>query len=241
MKTVKLLLAAAFITCSALTVKAQETTETFKVSGNCGMCKSRIEKAAKEAGASTATWSEETKELTVTYKSSSTNTAKIQKKIADAGHDNAGFVATANAYKKLPGCCKYDRASQAEKKSCCTDKCEMKDGKCVSMEKCKASGCCKDEETCKANGCCGGDHAMNMNGKMDCCKDKCEKKDGKCVSMEKCKESGCCKDEETCKANGCCGGGDHAMKMNGKMDCCKDGKCSKPGHNGKDCCKKEGQ
>ncbi len=22
------------------------------------------------------------------------------------------------------------------------------------------------------------------------------------------------------------------------MDCCKDGKCSKPGHNGKDCCKK---
>jgi hypothetical protein len=24
----------------------------------------------------------------------------------------------------------------------------------------------------------------------------------------------------------------------GKMDCCKDGKCSKEGHDGKDCCKK---
>ena len=72
----------------------------------------------------------------------------------------------------------------SDKKSCCSDKCEMKDGKCADMEKCKTEGCCKDEAACKANGCCGGDHqtgekwiAVGManavnpghNGK-DCCK-----------------------------------------------------------------------
>ncbi len=36
---------------------AQKTkTESFAVSGNCGMCKAKIEKAAKEAGASSASW-----------------------------------------------------------------------------------------------------------------------------------------------------------------------------------------
>ena len=143
---------------------AQTTTETFKVSGNCGMCKSKIEKAAKEAGAKEANWNADSKELTVTYKSSSTNTAKIQQKIADVGYDNVGFKASNEAYDKLHGCCKYDRAA-AETMDCC------KDGKC-SKE--------------------------GHNGK-DCCK-----------------------------------------KEGGKMDCCKEGKCSKEGHDGKDCCKKEG-
>ena len=35
--------------------------DTIKVWGNCGMCKTKIEKAAKAAGASTANWNEETK------------------------------------------------------------------------------------------------------------------------------------------------------------------------------------
>ncbi|MGB3155614.1 MAG: heavy-metal-associated domain-containing protein, partial [Chitinophagaceae bacterium] len=61
---------------------AQTKTETFKVSGNCGMCKTKIEKAAKDAGAKEASWDADTKNLTVTYKSSTTNTAKIQEKIA---------------------------------------------------------------------------------------------------------------------------------------------------------------
>ncbi len=36
-------------------------TETIKVWGNCGMCEKKIEKAALKAGASTAEWSERTK------------------------------------------------------------------------------------------------------------------------------------------------------------------------------------
>lgn len=162
-------------------VIGQSTTETFKVSGNCGMCKTKIEKAALAAGAEKAVWDVDSKDLTITYASSSTNTAKIQKKIAEVGYDNVGFKASDKAYDKLHGCCKYDRNMTMAKASCCSEQCEMKDGKCASMEDCKAKGCCKDEAACKANGCCGGDH---------------------------------------------------------KMDCCKDGKCSKEGHNGKDCCKK---
>lgn len=145
MKALKLF---SFITiCLAITSvsNAQKTTtETFAVSGNCGMCKKKIEKAAKDAGATYALWDVDKKELTVKYSSSSTNTAKIQQKIADVGYDNAGFTSTTEAYNKLPGCCKYDRAA-GEKMDCCKDgKCDKKghedkdcckDGKCEKGEK----------------------------------------------------------------------------------------------------------
>ena len=57
---------------------AQKTkTETILVSGNCGMCKSTIEKAAKTAGVKEASWDVDAKVLTVKYNSPSTNTALI--------------------------------------------------------------------------------------------------------------------------------------------------------------------
>ena len=55
------------------------------------MCKKKIETAAKDAGATYALWNEESKELTVKYKSTSTNTAKIEKQIADVGYDTQRF------------------------------------------------------------------------------------------------------------------------------------------------------
>ena len=147
MKTIRLFSLTALSLALTVASFAQAKTETFKVSGNCGMCKSKIEKAAKEAGAKEASWNKDTKVLTVTYKSSTTNTAKIQQKIAEVGYDNAGAKATDEAYNKLHSCCQYDRTASDE---------------------------------------------------MACCE-----KDGK------------------------------------SMDCCKDGKCTKEGHDGKDCCKKE--
>ncbi|MFZ1264088.1 MAG: heavy-metal-associated domain-containing protein [Chitinophagaceae bacterium] len=181
---------------------AQTKTETFKVSGNCGMCKTKIEKAAKDAGAKEASWDADTKNLTVTYKSSTTNTAKIQEKIASVGYDNVGATATTEAYDKLHGCCKYERTaavSDGAKMDCC------KDGKCT-MPGHDGKDCCKkDGEKMDCS---------KMNGeKMDCCKD------GKC-SMPGHDGKDCCK------------------KDGAKMDCCKDGKCTMPGHDGKDCCKK---
>jgi copper chaperone CopZ len=86
---------------------ASTKTETIKVSGNCDMCKARIEKAAKIDGVSKAEWNKETKLLAVTYDPAKTNADAISKKVAAAGHDTEKIKAEAKAYDKLPGCCKY--------------------------------------------------------------------------------------------------------------------------------------
>jgi len=161
MKTLKIFsFAALFIPLATFSLPmssfAQKAkTETIPVSGNCGMCKSKIEKAAKTAGAEDAKWDVDAKALTVKYNSSTTNAAKIQQAVAAVGYDTRDVKATTGTYNKLHGCCQYDRAA-----------------------------------------------ASNDDAKMDCCKDgKCSKPghDGK--------------------------------------DCCKDGKCNMTGHDGKDCCK----
>jgi periplasmic mercuric ion binding protein len=210
MKTLRIFSFTAILMAFATVSLAQAKTETFKVSGNCGMCKSKIEKAAKEAGAKSATWDVDTKILTVTYTSSSTNTAKIQKKIASVGYDNAGATASKESYDKLHGCCKYDRiaATTGTKKACCSNEASCKEHH-DGMAK---MDCCKDGK-CTKEGHDGKDCCKKDGEKMDCCKDgKCTKEghDGK----------DCCK------------------KYGEKMDCCKDGKCTKEGHDGKDCCKK---
>ena len=169
MKSLKIFSTLLICCAIATTSFSQKTkTETFQVSGNCGMCETKIEKAAKAAGATYADWNKDTKVITVKYSSTSSNLAKIQKSIADAGYDNVGVKTTTEAYDKLHACCKYDRTV-----------------------------------------------ATTDSEKMDCCKDgKCTKEghDGK----------DCCKKDETAK-----------------MDCCKDGKCTKEGHDGKDCCKNQ--
>jgi copper chaperone CopZ len=165
MKTIKIF--SIIILCCYFTTAsfAQKKTETMKVSGECGMCKSKIEKAAKSAGASYAVWDVDTKTLTVKYNSKSTNAAKIQQSVAGSGYDTPDYKATDEAYNNLHACCKYERET--------------------------------------------GNPATG-----DCCKD------GKCT-REGHEGKDCCKKVST-----------------SKMDCCKDGKCSKEGHNGKDCCKK---
>ncbi len=82
-------------------------TETIKVSGNCDMCKARIEKAAKIDGVTKAEWSTKTKTLTTTFNPAKTSIDAIGKKIAAAGHDNDKAKATDAAYDKLPSCCQY--------------------------------------------------------------------------------------------------------------------------------------
>lgn len=133
-------------------VFAQTATETLKVSGECGSCKKKIETAAKKAGASFASWDVDSKTLTVKYNSTSTNTAKIEKAIADAGYDTPDFRATDEAYNSLDGCCQYDRASVRKQATCdskaCAGKECMKDGKCQP-----GMACCKESE-CATRDCC---------------------------------------------------------------------------------------
>lgn len=77
------------------------------------MCKETIEGAAKKAGATTADWNEDSKQLKVSYAANKTSSEKIQKKIAKSGYDTQDFVAPDKAYNALHGCCKYDRKDAA--------------------------------------------------------------------------------------------------------------------------------
>lgn len=92
-------------------VNAQKNlkSEVIPVSGNCGMCKSNIEKAANGAGVSFAEWDKKTKNLTVKYDAKKTNAANIQKSVAAVGYDTRDVKGDDAAYEKLHTCCKYER------------------------------------------------------------------------------------------------------------------------------------
>jgi mercuric ion binding protein len=85
-------------------------TESFKVNGECGMCKTRIENGLKMDGISKAEWDQKTKMATVTYDPSKVTVDAMKKKVADLGHDTDKYKAKDEVYAKLPGCCHYDRA-----------------------------------------------------------------------------------------------------------------------------------
>ena len=85
------------------------TKSTFKVKGECGMCKERIETTAKKSGATYANWNSDSQQLIVEYDAGKVSPDEILKKIADVGHDNEKFSATDEVYRNLPGCCLYPR------------------------------------------------------------------------------------------------------------------------------------
>jgi periplasmic mercuric ion binding protein len=92
---------------------ADNKTEKFKVYGNCGMCKARIEKAAKSVdGVSKAEWDKVSKIIEVTFDSTKTDVHKIHMAIAKVGHDTEMHKAKKEVYEKLPECCKYERAKK---------------------------------------------------------------------------------------------------------------------------------
>ena len=98
----------------SLTSFSQSKTTDFKVYGNCGMCKSRIEKAAKIDGVTSAEWSQETNMLTLKYDTQKVNLDDVHQKIADAGHDTEKVRAQDDTYNSLPACCLYKRRATDE-------------------------------------------------------------------------------------------------------------------------------
>jgi mercuric ion binding protein len=162
MKVLKIFLVAAISLSVATQAYSQKTrTESIKVAGECGTCKKKIEKAAREAGATYAAWDMHTKMLKLSY-NAGTDVATIQQRIADAGYDTPKFKATDAAYNSLDKCCQYDRQVAKTSANCCgSPDCKMSDGKCTDMAACKDKGCCKDDAECSKKGCCeaGADKA----------------------------------------------------------------------------------
>ena len=82
---------------------------SFGVRGNCGMCKTTIEKAATSLdGVSAATWDIDKKTILVSYDDSNTDELAIHNAIAASGYDTEKVLGNLDAYDNLPGCCQYD-------------------------------------------------------------------------------------------------------------------------------------
>ena len=117
MKTIKffIVLATILLSINSYAQSAQGKSSSkvesasFKVWGNCEMCKERIDKAAELPGVVSADWNQKTKILNVSYVAGKTSTDAIQKSIAAAGHDTEKYTGDLKAYNVLPKCCKYDR------------------------------------------------------------------------------------------------------------------------------------
>jgi copper chaperone CopZ len=116
MKRKMLSLLTVFLIGSAA-IFAQSKTEKFEVKGKCGMCETRIEKAANSVeGVSKADWEQESMMATVVFDESKTSLDAIQKAITEVGHDAGKHKASDEVYDKLPGCCKYDRSDSKNDK-----------------------------------------------------------------------------------------------------------------------------
>ena len=81
------------------------------VKGNCGMCKTTIEKAVKGLDfVENAEWGIQTKILDVEFSDSSIfDLEKLNIAITESGYETMSSTANQSSYDALPGCCKYDR------------------------------------------------------------------------------------------------------------------------------------
>ncbi len=112
MKSIKILMGSVML-LSSLGLFAQiknAKTQSFKVSGNCGMCEKKIEKSGSINKIATVDWDKDQAIATITYDSQKTNPDEILKKIALVGYDNEQFLAPDDVYTELPGCCQYERS-----------------------------------------------------------------------------------------------------------------------------------
>lgn len=167
MKTLKaFILSFVIVACSSVSFAQTTKNDTLDVAGVCGMCKKKIETAAKSAGASFASWSPDSKKLVISYNPAATNSVKVQQSVAAAGYDTPEVKATEAAYTNLHECCKYDRTAAAAKADCCAN------GKCTKGDDCcKAGTCAKDASCCAKTG-----GAACCEPGAGCCKDgKCSK------------------------------------------------------------------
>lgn len=112
MKKYMLLVLVALFSLSgeAQEIKNKNAKHEVEVLGNCGMCKKRIEKAAfGVSGVRSANWDSRTQKLTLILNEEKSSLEKVEKAIAEAGHDTENAKATQADYDNLHGCCKYTR------------------------------------------------------------------------------------------------------------------------------------
>ena len=86
---------------------------TFKVSGNCNLCKGRIEKALAIREVKSAKWDRKSAVVTIAYLIPSISLDSLQHRVAAVGHDTGKFKAPDEVYSGLPSCCRYRERNRA--------------------------------------------------------------------------------------------------------------------------------
>ena len=103
----KKIVAALVLGFLAMAFMVPPTKVTFKVYGNCGQCKERIETALDQKGIKSAEWNVESKMIEVVYVPEKITLDQIHKIINGVGHDTEKSKAADSIYQKLPDCCLY--------------------------------------------------------------------------------------------------------------------------------------
>lgn len=106
MKTIHIII---LLFISSIAFGQKSKTETVKIytSIQCGMCEKRVGEALIfEKGVKSFDIDLNTKYVTVEYKLNKTNADNIKTAISKVGYDADDIVANAEAYEKLPACCK---------------------------------------------------------------------------------------------------------------------------------------
>jgi len=109
MKTIAIIILFTLGIFGSSIAQKEPITTTFKVWGNCEMCKATIEKALDVKGVKAANWNTETKMIEVVYVPSKISEEKIHQLIAASGYDTEKAKADDKVYGNLHNCCKYPR------------------------------------------------------------------------------------------------------------------------------------
>ena len=115
MKNIALIITFLLICISISAQTPNYIKKTFLVSGNCGMCKKKIEKAAKSVdGIKSAKWNVVNGNMKVKFDTNKTTSDAIQNAIASVGYDTENYRAKDEVYENLHYCCKYERTIKKE-------------------------------------------------------------------------------------------------------------------------------
>lgn len=97
---------------AAKPAKGMEQTVSFKVEGNCGECKERIESTALDVkGVKKAEWDRQT-DMLVLVGSAKMDKQKVANALAKAGHRSELAKEDPKGYANLPACCQYDSGAE---------------------------------------------------------------------------------------------------------------------------------
>ena len=101
-----------FSSCGILLSKDKKTHTSFTVSGDCDMCKARIENALDRPGILTAYWSKEEQKVFITYRNDKFEEIQLHNIIAMVGHDTEKVKSDNVVYNNLPPCCHYRKEAE---------------------------------------------------------------------------------------------------------------------------------